>query len=200
MKLFSVSSVSSGSRTAKLPILWGKVELKRLLMSWLRPQAKRQAAKPKANFDRSRRVLDRLGRRLLPVVLRQEVQAIFSRVLSFEDLERIYAPLHEADISKFADIVDAKVREYFFDTNLKRIRTLYGCTQAELAKRSNVSLRSIQMYDSARTSTRPARKLFSSTRKSSAARWRIFWRSIEPAAEDDFPLKMTPQVREYDSY
>ena len=61
--------------------------------------------------------------------------------------DKVYAPLHEADVSKFADIADAKVREYFVDTNLKRIRTLYGCTQAELAKRSNVSLRSIQMYE-----------------------------------------------------
>ena len=30
---------------------------------------------------------------------------------------------------------------------MKRIRTAYGCTQAELAKRSGVSLRSIQMYE-----------------------------------------------------
>ena len=36
---------------------------------------------------------------------------------------------------------------FFTDTNLKRIRTAYGCTQAELAKRSQVSLRSIQMYE-----------------------------------------------------
>ena len=39
------------------------------------------------------------------------------------------------------------MREFFADTNLKRIRTAYGCTQAELAKRSGVSLRSIQMYE-----------------------------------------------------
>ena len=71
---------------------------------------------------------------------------IFEALL-FEDLQQMHASLHEADISKFADIVDAKVREYFADTNLKRIRMLYGCTQAELAKRSNVSLRSIQMYE-----------------------------------------------------
>ena len=69
------------------------------------------------------------------------------KVLSFEDLQQMYAPLHEADISKFANIADAKVRAYFTDTNLKRIRTTYGCTQAELAKRSGVSLRSIQMYE-----------------------------------------------------
>ena len=30
---------------------------------------------------------------------------------------------------------------------LKRIRSSYGCTQAELAKRSGVSLRSLQMYE-----------------------------------------------------
>ena len=71
---------------------------------------------------------------------------IFEALL-FEDLQQMHASLHEADISKFADIVDAKVREYFAETNLKRIRTLYGCTQAELAKRSDVSLRSIQMYE-----------------------------------------------------
>ena len=35
----------------------------------------------------------------------------------------------------------------FADTNLKRIRMSYGCTQAELAERSGVSLRSIQMYE-----------------------------------------------------
>lgn len=35
----------------------------------------------------------------------------------------------------------------FKDTNLKRIRSTYGYTQAELAKRSGVTLRSIQMYE-----------------------------------------------------
>ena len=59
----------------------------------------------------------------------------------------MYYTLHEADISKFADIADSRIREYFKDTNLKRIRSSYGCTQAELAKRSGVSLRSIQMYE-----------------------------------------------------
>ena len=35
----------------------------------------------------------------------------------------------------------------FCDTLKMCIRDRYGCTQAELAKRSNVSLRSIQMYE-----------------------------------------------------
>ena len=69
------------------------------------------------------------------------------KVVSFEDLQIMYHTLHEADISKFADIMDARMRDFFPETNLKRIRTSYGCTQAELAKRSGVSLRSIQMYE-----------------------------------------------------
>ena len=59
----------------------------------------------------------------------------------------MYYTLHEADITKFVEIVDARIREHFKDTNLKRIRISYGCTQKELAKRSGVSLRSIQMYE-----------------------------------------------------
>ena len=68
-------------------------------------------------------------------------------MVSFEELQKMYDPLHEADITKFSDILDARMREVFTDTSLKRIRTAYGCTQAELAKRSGVSLRSIQMYE-----------------------------------------------------
>lgn len=33
------------------------------------------------------------------------------------------------------------------ETNLKRIRTTYGCSQKKLAEMSGVSLRSIQMYE-----------------------------------------------------
>ncbi len=71
-------------------------------------------------------------------------------VLSFDDLRNMYYTLHEADITKFVDIVDERMREHFADTNLKRIRLSYGCTQAELADRSGVSLRSIQMYEQRR--------------------------------------------------
>lgn len=69
------------------------------------------------------------------------------KVVSFEDLQMMYYTLHEADISKFVDIIDTRMKEHFPTTNLKRIRTSYGLTQAELAKRSGVSLRSIQMYE-----------------------------------------------------
>ncbi len=69
------------------------------------------------------------------------------RAVTYDDLQQMYYTLHEADISKFVDIVDERIRLVYPDTNLKRIRTVYGCTQAELAKSSGVSLRSIQMYE-----------------------------------------------------
>lgn len=69
------------------------------------------------------------------------------RAVTYDDLQQMYYTLHEADISKFVDIVDERIRLVYPDTNLKRIRTAYGCTQAELAKSSEVSLRSIQMYE-----------------------------------------------------
>ena len=69
------------------------------------------------------------------------------KVIPFEDLQKMYYTLHEADITKFVEIADQLMKDHFTETNLKRIRTAYGCTQAELARHSGVSLRSIQMYE-----------------------------------------------------
>lgn len=69
------------------------------------------------------------------------------KVFSFDDLQDMYYTLHEADVTKFVDIADNRIRKHFSETNLKRIRSSYGCSQSELAKRSGVSLRSIQMYE-----------------------------------------------------
>ncbi len=69
------------------------------------------------------------------------------QAMSFTDLESMYGTLHEADVSKFAEISDDLVRKCFPDTNLRRFRLLYGCTQEKLSRLSGVSLRSIQMYE-----------------------------------------------------
>lgn len=68
-------------------------------------------------------------------------------VLTYEQLEQMYPTFHEADFTRFVDIVDRRMQEHYTQTNLKRIRTAYGCTQAWLAEHSGVSLRSIQMYE-----------------------------------------------------
>ena len=55
--------------------------------------------------------------------------------------------LHEADIMKFVEIADSRMKSYFSDTRLKCIRMFYEYTQKELSERSGVSLHSIQMYE-----------------------------------------------------
>lgn len=69
------------------------------------------------------------------------------KAVSYEDMLGLYPTLHEANIEKFADMLDEKVSNAYPETNLKRIRTAYGCSQRELAEMSGVSLRSIQMYE-----------------------------------------------------
>lgn len=66
---------------------------------------------------------------------------------SFENVQKIYYTLHEEDNTEFVENVDKWVKEHFTETNLKRIRIAYGITQAELAKQSGISVRSIRMYD-----------------------------------------------------
>lgn len=68
-------------------------------------------------------------------------------ILPYSGISALYSTLHEADISKFADTMDSLRKRQNRETNLKRIRTAYGCSQSELSRMSNVSLRSIQMYE-----------------------------------------------------
>lgn len=146
VKLFSVSSVSARIENGEPAYLSGKSGIELVVDVLVETTGRAPTAKSQAKFSRSRAYWVGWAVAYYQWFSGRKFSDIF-KVLSFEELQQMYSPLHEADISKFADIVDAKVREYFADTNLKRIRTLYGCTQAELAERSNVSLRSIQMYE-----------------------------------------------------
>lgn len=61
----------------------------------------------------------------------------------------LYPTLHEADITKFFDIANTYFKKQEI-TNLKKVRLARGLSQSELAKISNVELRSIQMYEQRR--------------------------------------------------
>ena len=76
----------------------------------------------------------------------KKFQTIFEAI-SYNDLEKMYYTLHEVDISKFIEILDDIIINRNPNTNLKRIRLLSKLSQKELALKSGVSLRSIQMYE-----------------------------------------------------
>ena len=146
IKLFTASSVSRRMENGEPAYLAGKSGIEIAADVLLESTGRQPEAEPVEHFGRSREYWIGWAVCYYQWFSARSYGDIF-KVLSYEDLANMYYTLHEADITKFVDAVDGMVREYFKDTNLKRIRSAYGCTQAELAKRSGVNLRSIQMYE-----------------------------------------------------
>lgn len=146
IRLFSASSVSRRMEIGEPSYLFGKSGIEIVADILAETTGKIPSAEPQAHFERSREYWIGWAVAFYQWFSGRKYSDIF-KVFSFEDLQRMYAPLHEADVTKFADIADAHMRDFYADTNLKRIRTIYGCTQAELARQSGISLRSIQMYE-----------------------------------------------------
>ena len=69
--------------------------------------------------------------------------------LPIEKVLSLYSTLHEADITKFFDVADSHFKAQEI-TNLKKIRQARGLSQSELAKKEDVELRYIQMYEQRR--------------------------------------------------
>ena len=146
IKFFTASSVSKRMENGEPAFLAGKSGIEIAVDVVLETTGKQLDCEPQEHMGRSREYWIGWAVCYYQWYSARSFSDIF-KVLSFEDLQNMYYTLHEADITKFADIVDEKMRDHFKDTNLKRIRTVYGCTQAELSERSGVSLRSIQMYE-----------------------------------------------------
>lgn len=146
VKLFIASSVSKRIENGEPACLVGKsgIEIVREIVAETKGQELQ--IEPREHFGRSEEYWIGWAVAYYQWYSGRRYRDIF-KVLSFEDLQKMYYTLHEADITKFVDIVDFKIKEYFPETNLKRIRIAYGITQAELAERPGVSLRSIQMYE-----------------------------------------------------
>ena len=146
IKFFAASSVSKRIENGEPLFLAGKSGIDIASDVMLETTGKQLESEPQEHFGRSREYWIGWAVCYYQWYSARSFKEIFA-VLSFHDLQNMYYTLHEADITKFAVIADEQVRDHFKDTNLKRIRTVYGCTQSELAKRSGVSLRSIQMYE-----------------------------------------------------
>lgn len=146
VKLFMVSSVSKRMENGEPAILAGKsgIEVVREIVA--ETKGEELQIEPQEHFGRSSEYWIGWAIAYYQWYSGRKYSDIF-KVISFADLQKMYYTLHEADISKFVDIVDARIKEYFSETNLKRIRTVYGYTQSELSECSGVSLRSIQMYE-----------------------------------------------------
>lgn len=76
--------------------------------------------------------------------------AAICRVISYETLNNVFGVLHEADPSKAIDVFNSMMAKHT-ETNLARLRKAKGFSQSQLAKASEVSIRSIQLYEQRQT-------------------------------------------------
>lgn len=146
VKLFITSSVSKRMENGEPAYLAGKSGIEIVVEIVAETKNQELQIEHQEHFERSKEYWIGWAVAYYQWYSNRKYKDIFT-VISFEDLQRMYYTLHEADISKFVDIVDSRMKAFFTETNLKRIRIAYGFTQAELARRSGVSLRSIQMYE-----------------------------------------------------
>ena len=145
-KLFCASSVSKRMENGEPAYIAGKSGTEIVLEVVSETMGKSLSAKSHEHMGRSREYWIGWAAAYYQWHSGRKYSDIF-KVIPFQDMQKMYYTLHEADITKFVEIADQLTKNHFTETNLKRIRTAYGCTQAELAKRSGVSLRSIQMYE-----------------------------------------------------
>ena len=149
IKLFVASTVSRRMENGEPSLISGKSGIEIAMEIVLETTGKQLDETPTGRMERSAEYWIGWAVAYYQWYSSRRYSDIF-KVLTFDDLQKMYYTLHEADITKFVDIAEEKIKEHFKDTNLKRIRASYGCTQAELAKQSGVSLRSIQMYEQRR--------------------------------------------------
>ncbi len=146
VKLFSASSVSKRMENGEPAIVAGKSGIEIAAEIMLETTDKAPDVKPSENFIRSREYWVGWAVAYYQWFSTRSYSEIFQAV-PYQDLENMYDMLHEADITKFVDIMDEKIHDYFRETNLKRIRFSCGCSQAELAKRTGIPTHTIQMYE-----------------------------------------------------
>lgn len=77
--------------------------------------------------------------------------------VSAKELLGMYGTLHEADIKKFAEVMDKKLEEKSKVSRLQMARRNAGLSQSELSRKSGVSLRSVQMYEQRKKDINKAR-------------------------------------------
>lgn len=77
---------------------------------------------------------------------RKRFKDIF-RKIHLKDILNMYDTYHEADIFVFIDDFDSMLSNINLESKLKTIRERNGLSQNDLADLSNVSLRSIQLYE-----------------------------------------------------
>ncbi|MDR0852602.1 MAG: helix-turn-helix transcriptional regulator [Clostridiales Family XIII bacterium] len=73
--------------------------------------------------------------------------ALMQKLLPFSEVCKMYPTLHESDAEKFFETANRTIKKNAPSTNLRQLRETFGISQTDLATKSGVHLRSIQMYE-----------------------------------------------------
>ena len=146
VKMFVVSTACKKIENGEASYISGKSGIEIAIECVYEITGKKLAVKPSERFSRSAQYWVGWAVSYYQWLSSRRYADIFNAV-SYEDMLGLYPTLHEASVEKIASLIDEKVRAFYHETNLKRIRTAYGCSQRELAEMSGVSLRCIQMYE-----------------------------------------------------
>lgn len=135
-KLFIASSVSKRMENGEPACLAGKsgIEIAQEIVAETKGQELK--AEPEEHFGRSQEYWIGWAVAYYQWYSDRKYSDIF-KVNSFEDLQKMYYTLHEADITKFADIVDSRMKEYnkaSADT-LHSLAKVLGCTMEDLIEK-----------------------------------------------------------------
>ena len=128
-KLFCASTVSKRMENGEPAYVAGKSGIEIVLEVISETMGKSLSAEPHEHMGRSREYWIGWAAAYYQWHSGRKYSDIF-KVIPFEDMQQMYYTLHEADITKFVETTDKLMKEYFTETNLKRIRTAYGITQA----------------------------------------------------------------------
>lgn len=79
--------------------------------------------------------------------LRNIEYAVIDEYQPIEDMYGMYKTYHEADISLFIEIMDEKWKFYRQTSMLKRLRAYAELSQSQLARKAQVPLRQIQLFE-----------------------------------------------------
>lgn len=146
IKMFLISSISKAIEKGDPKYIKGRSGIELVLDIIFEAKKEEFFAEPTINFIRTKEYWVGYVIAYYQWYSDKKFSDIFEAV-SFNEFKKMYNTLHEADISKFVDVMDERMKNKFPETNLKRMRLLAGYSQSELAIKSDVKLRSIQMYE-----------------------------------------------------
>lgn len=72
---------------------------------------------------------------------------VINQKVSITDILYMYKTMHEADISVFVEAMDGRMKETRDELRLKRLRHYANLSQRQLAEKSGVALRQIQLFE-----------------------------------------------------